>query len=164
MWVFEEVYKANLGPILRYALRHTGRRDWAEDVTSETFLELYRRKETVQAEQLPAWLYTVARNRAIDYWRRRSREEELDFSTVPETRFSAESFSFEELLAEKSLKPSHRVCLILRFVHGMSREEIAHELGWKESRVKGHLQYALRLLRNCMEATGHAQRAKTQSQ
>jgi hypothetical protein len=43
-------------------------------------------------------------------------------------------------------KPIYRACNILRFVHGMSREEIAAQTGLTELRAKGHLQYALKLL------------------
>jgi RNA polymerase sigma-70 factor (ECF subfamily) len=45
------------------------------------------------------------------------------------------------------LKPVHRACLILRYSHGMSRAEIAGHLGLTETQVRGHLQYALTLLR-----------------
>ena len=47
----------------------------------------------------------------------------------------------------------HRACLILRYVHGMSRAEIARELGLNDNQVKGHLQYALTLLRREFEKT-----------
>jgi RNA polymerase sigma-70 factor (ECF subfamily) len=53
----------------------------------------------------------------------------------------------------KALKPVHRACLILRYVHGMDRSEIATRLGLRENQVKGHLQYALTLLRRELERT-----------
>jgi DNA-directed RNA polymerase specialized sigma24 family protein len=36
---------------------------------------------------------------------------------------------------------------MLRYVHGMTRAEIAAQMGLSETQVKGHLQYALTLLR-----------------
>jgi RNA polymerase sigma-70 factor (ECF subfamily) len=45
------------------------------------------------------------------------------------------------------LKPIHRVCLLLRYVHGMTLTEIAEQTGRSETQVKGHLQYGRRLLR-----------------
>lgn len=51
------------------------------------------------------------------------------------------------LAANPALKAVHRVCLILRYVYGYSRAEIAGETGLTETQVKGHLQYALTLLR-----------------
>ena len=41
------------------------------------------------------------------------------------------------------LKPVHRACLILRYVHGMTRAEIAARLGLTDNQVKGHLQVLL---------------------
>jgi RNA polymerase sigma-70 factor, ECF subfamily len=154
MWVFEAAYKEHFQSVFRFALRHAGRRHWAEDITSDTFLALYRNWQNVEQGQLPAWLFVVARNRAIDYWRQRSREETFEGSTNETTSWaSAGLASFRELLEHRSLKPVHRVCLVMRFVHGMSREEIARETGLKESQVKGHLQYALKLLRKSMSGS-----------
>jgi len=53
----------------------------------------------------------------------------------------------------KSLRPVHRVCLILRYVHGMTRAEIADRLGLSETQVKGYLQYSLTILRRELEKT-----------
>ncbi len=160
MWVFETAYKEHFQSVFRFALRHAGLRDWAEDITSDTFLALYRNRQNVEEEQLPAWLFAVARNRAIDYWRQRSREEA--FEGTGNEKISTNSpdlASFQEMLKHPSLKPVHRVCLVMRFVHGMSREEIARETGLKESQVKGHLQYALKLLRKSMSGSDDNQGA-----
>jgi RNA polymerase sigma-70 factor (ECF subfamily) len=153
MWVFEAAYNEHFQSVFRFALRHTGRRHWAEDITSDTFLALYRNRQNVEEAQLPAWLFTVARNRAIDYWRQRSKEEAFEGANERLSQGSADWSSFQELLGHRSLKPVHRVCLVMRFVHGMSREEIARETGLKESQVKGHLQYALKLLRKSMSGS-----------
>jgi DNA-directed RNA polymerase specialized sigma24 family protein len=44
------------------------------------------------------------------------------------------------------------VCLILRYEHGLSREEIGKRLGLSDTQVRGHLQYALTLLRKTLVA------------
>jgi RNA polymerase sigma-70 factor (ECF subfamily) len=118
----------------------------AEDLTSEAFLALYQNWDRIDRGQLPAWLITVVKNRAVDYWRRGSREELFAEPPVEAaTEFDSQLGGF--LLENKALKPVHRVCLILRYVHGMSREEIARKLGMTDNQVKGALQYALELLR-----------------
>ena len=146
--------------MFRYALRHAGIRHWAEDITRDTFLARHRNQQSVEQAQLPAWPFTVARNLAIDYWRQRSREDAFDGSASQTgSRNSTDLGNFQELLGHPSLKPVHRVCLVMRFVHGMSREEIARETGLKESQVKGHLQYALKLLRKSMRGSSDNQGA-----
>ena len=143
---FEEIYDQHFQAVFRFALRCTGKRELAEDLTSEAFLALYQNWSKIDQGQLPAWLITVVKNRAVDHWRRAAREElYADPPAEAATEFDAQLGSF--LLENKSLKPAHRVCLILRYVHGMSREEIARKLGLTDNQVKGTLQYALELLR-----------------
>jgi DNA-directed RNA polymerase specialized sigma24 family protein len=61
--------------VFRFAIHCVGNRELAEDLTSEAFLELYRNGDKIDQRQLPGWLITVVKNRAVDHWRRPSREE-----------------------------------------------------------------------------------------
>jgi RNA polymerase sigma-70 factor (ECF subfamily) len=151
---FEDIYRTHAKSVFRYALRTTGNRELAEDITSEAFLELYRNLETIDSSRLPAWLFTVVRNRAVDHWRKRAMEErhaqELSrMESAPAAEVDVEAW----LLREAALKPVHRVCLILHFVHGMTRAEIGRRLNLSEIKVKGYLQYALQLLRKAWDST-----------
>jgi RNA polymerase sigma-70 factor (ECF subfamily) len=143
---FEEIYQKHFGAVFRFAIHCVGRRELAEDLTSEAFLELYRNWTRIDVSQLPAWLITVVKNRATDHWRHASREE-LYANPPAETPTVFDSRLGEFLLENKALRPQHRACLILRYVHGMSREEIAQKLGLTENQVKSYLQYGLQLLR-----------------
>ena len=70
---------------------------------------------------------------------------------IPARSQSHPEIPFDDLLTRcPALKPIHRVCLILRFVQGMNREEIAGQTGLTELQVKGHLQYGLKLLREAL--------------
>jgi len=152
MATFDEIYAAHAAAVFRYALKSVGRRDVAEDITSEVFLALHRNMAAVDASQLPGWLFVVAKHRAIDYWRRTNVEQQY-LDTLPRTSVTWEP-SLESWLKEtKALKSVHRACLILRYVHGMNRSEIAKRLGLSDTQVKGHLQYALTILRRELEKT-----------
>lgn len=149
---FDEIYATYAAAVFRYSLKCVGRRDVAEDITSEVFLTLHRNMSAVDVSQLPGWLFAVAKNRAVDYWRRAQVElRYLETLPLPETTWEP---SLESWLREtKALKPVHRACLILRYVHGMARAEIAQRLGLTQNQVKGHLQYALTILRRDWERT-----------
>ena len=67
---FDEIYAKHAATVFRYALKCAGRRDVAEDITSEVFLTLHRTIDSIDVNQLPSWLFTVAKNRAVDHWRR----------------------------------------------------------------------------------------------
>jgi RNA polymerase sigma-70 factor (ECF subfamily) len=138
---------------MRYALRTVGNRELAEDITSEAFLELYRNLDTIDPARLPAWLFRVARNRAVDHWRKQAVEQRYAQELRPSEAAPQAGLDVETwLLREPSLKPVHRVCLILHFVHGMTRAEIGQRIELSEVKVKGHLQYALQLLRKAWDA------------
>ena len=149
---FDELYEANVAAVFRYGLRCVGRRDVAEDITSEVFLALYRHLDSLDRSQVQGWLFAVARNRAIDYWRRAQTEQRY-LEAAPRAEAPAEPLVEGWLRDTKALKPVHRACLILHYVHGMERAEIAKRLGRSETQVKGHLQYALAILRREWQKT-----------
>jgi RNA polymerase sigma-70 factor (ECF subfamily) len=148
MTTFDEAYRRYLAVVFRYAIRVVGRRDVAEELTSEAFVALWRSFDTIDASQLPAWLFTVVRNRATDHWRRAGVERRYLAVLDPDPAAIGGAAGFKEWLdAVPALKPLHRAVLILRYVHGLERSEIARRLGLSETQVKGHLQYAHHLLR-----------------
>lgn len=152
MYGFEDVYRRHLHAVFRYAVRVVGRQDIAEELTSDAFIALWRAFDTIDASQLPGWLFTVVRNRATDYWRRAGVEQRHRASISPTPATSPAGEFREWLDSAPALKPLHRAVLILRYVHGLERAEIAVRLGLTETQIKGHLQYAHRLLRK--ELTG----------
>lgn len=150
--MFDELYGKHAADVFSYALKCVGRRDVAEDITSDVFLALHRNLEGLDATRLPGWLFIVARNRAMDYWRRMEVEHRYAQALQPAETTWQPSLEFW-LTQVTALKPIHRACLILRYAHGMDRAEIARRLSLTENQVKGHLQYTLRILRREMEKT-----------
>ena len=146
---FESLYRQHVQAVYRFALSITRRKEIAEDLTSEAFLALHREMASIDPAQLPAWLLTVVRNRARDLWRHQVIEERYAVDKKPAAPPTAPPASaLEEWILEGAgLKPIHRLCVMLRYVSGMTRAEIAVETGLSETQVKGHLQYALALLR-----------------
>lgn len=146
---FEALYRQHVQAVFRFAMSITRRRETAEDLTSEAFLALHRELRSIDPSQLPAWLLTVVRNRARDLWRHQQVEERYVVEKKPDVPPAAPpASSLEEWILEGAgLKPVHRLCVMLRYVSGMTRAEIAAETGLSELQVKSHLQYALTLLR-----------------
>lgn len=145
---FHQLYSEHIDSVFRYAVRCVGRREIAEEIASEAFLALYRNRDRIDEAQLPAWLLTVTKNRATDYWRRQSVEQRYASALADLVPKHSGTSRSEELFDNPALKPGHRLCLVLRYVHGMNRSEIAKRTGFSEDQVKSRLQYALRLLRD----------------
>lgn len=147
---FEKLYRHHFDAVFRFAWRLAGRRDIAEEITAETFLELYQHLDAIDVGQLPSWLFTVARHRAMDYWRRRTVEERYMNTLSADPAVTEAAFDGLGLFNHPSLKSVHRLCLRLRYGYGMSLAEIANATGLSETQAKGHLQYARSLLRKEM--------------
>src|SRR2546423_15030272 len=75
---FEELYRRyerRISAFVRRVLRDEAR---AEDVTQEAFVSALRRLRATTCEiAFKPWIYEIARNAAIDQWRRSSRAEEV---------------------------------------------------------------------------------------
>jgi len=147
MTEFEAIYRRHGDGVFRFTWRLVGQRAIAEEITGDVFLALYERMDTIDVAQLPAWLFTVARHRAMDYWRRAAVEERYLSALQTEEPSEGATPAPGDLFEHKALKPVHRLCLRLRYVFGMSVPEVATATGLSPTQVKGYLQYARQLLR-----------------
>lgn len=150
---FETLYRENLDRVFGYAIRCVGSRGLAEELTSDAFLALFRVREKIDAGRAAPWLLTVVKNLSVDHWRRQAVEQRhlqqiKEPATLPGS--GEAELSVEQMLADPALKPEHRTCLLMRYVHGMERPDIAKATGMTENQVKSCLQYGLVILRKSM--------------
>jgi RNA polymerase sigma-70 factor, ECF subfamily len=143
----ETAYRRHFASVFRYALSVCGRRDIAEDLTAEAFLELQRHAGAIRLDQLPAWLFVVVRNRARDLWRRQVVEQKYAPWLADARPADASGAGAPTWLADAGLKPVQRLCLELHYVWGYTVTGTARRLGMTDGQVKGHIQRALQLLR-----------------
>jgi RNA polymerase sigma-70 factor (ECF subfamily) len=149
--------------LFAHAVRLTGGdRQRAEDLVQETLLRAWRHPEVLTPERsaVRSWLFTTARNLAIDAWRRRStRVGQVVTDTLPEPPPSqdeadraVEAWTVAEALAR--LSASHREVLVECFYQGRSVAEAAARLGVPSGTVKSRTHYALRQLRMVLNEMG----------
>lgn len=152
--------------LFAHALRLTGGdRQRAEDLVQETLVRAWQHPEALNPERgsVRAWLFTTARNLAIDAWRRRSsRVGEVITDAPPETPVvmdeterAVESWLVAEALSR--LSRPHREVLVECFYQGRSVAEAATELGVPPGTVKSRTHYALRSLKLVLEELGVTQ-------
>src|SRR3984957_19695537 len=125
-------------PVFRYLLRKTRDSGRAEDITQETFLRLFRHlRENRLLDNPKAWVFTVARNLAVDASRDESHIKDLDETTwknIEESKSALQAdperlmLQHERLdrlhIAVLNLTPLQRECLHLR-AEGLRYREIA---------------------------------------
>lgn len=124
----------------------------ADDLTQEVFLAAWQRLEYLHDPQAwPAWLGTIARNRAVDHQRRRAgarRPGTLPPDLPTSSADAATRLDAEHLLAHiRALPEAHAEPLILRLVEGLSGPEIAERTGRTPGSVRVNLHRGMKMLR-----------------
>jgi RNA polymerase sigma-70 factor (ECF subfamily) len=156
-----ELVARKTGPLLQVVGRIVHDGEEARDVVQVAFLRLWENRGKFDDRWSPnTWIYRIATNLAIDYWRsRKSRErgnEPFRFHLMrrAETRALHDLASleesevdaiFRELAAE--LPDKQRTVFLLREVEGLSSQEVAEIAGCEESTVRNHLFNARKVLR-----------------
>ncbi|MGL4514655.1 MAG: RNA polymerase sigma factor [Lacipirellulaceae bacterium] len=144
------------GPMVWRVCKRVLRNDHdAEDAFQASFLLLARHGRRVRvSESLAGWLYRVAFRTALAARKRRLRLREAPLADEPpsrEPRFpdfvgrQAQSILLEELAA---LPHKYRTVLVLRYIEGRSRREIADDTDQTIASVQGRLARGTRLLRS----------------
>lgn len=137
MSAFESLY-ARLAPQLRgYLTSLTWKRDRAEDLLQETFLQLHRARHTyIPPRPVRPWVFAIARHCYLmdirSFARKRSRETSTEDGTIdvpvpPEMNDYAEKDSVRRAL--RSIPPDRREAVLLHYVWGFSYSDIGKMLG-----------------------------------
>lgn len=138
------------------AYRFTGRVDEAEDLTQEVFVKVYQTLHRYREADGPfgGWLMAVARNHAIDNYRRRKQEmlrrsdDETALARMPArgehpvTGLERQERASLVHRGLRALPPDLRLPLILCDLQGMPYDEIAAELGVPLGTVKSRINRA----------------------
>ena len=115
--------------------------DRALDCTQDTFVRAYEHLRKGKAINT-AWLYTVARNRAMDEFRRRKRvQPDLDaLAEIPVHHRTDESLAVRQVMDR--LSPADREVLYLFDVAGFRTDEIGVMLGVRGTAIRQRLSRA----------------------
>lgn len=154
--------------VFRFALRLVGERALAEDIVSDTFLEVWRKAGQFEARaQVSTWILAIARYKALTALRGR-RFEELDeakMHALEDTSDTPEDLMQRaktgEILREclKQLSPAHREIIDLVYYHETSIEDAGEILGIPRNTVKTRMFYARKHLAELVQKAGITQMA-----
>ena len=122
-----------------------------DDLVQDVFLTAMHRIGSLrEAAAFSGWLASIARNRAIDFLRRRRVEttELVDEPAAPD----GDTTEALAILAEVAALPeAYRETLVLRLVEGLSGAEIAAQTGLTPASVRVNLHRGMKMLRARLE-------------
>lgn len=123
---------------------------WGEvdDLVQDVFLVVLKKLNTLRDDAaFGGWLAMIARNRAMDFHRRKRDTEELsdDLATQGNSEGDREAANVLEVICR--LPEAYRETLVLRLVEGMTGPEIADRTGLTHASVRVNLHRGMKLLR-----------------
>jgi RNA polymerase sigma-70 factor (ECF subfamily) len=158
---FGQLYDAYMERIYRFVYFRVEDQQTAEDLTSQVFLRAWNNLDRFRLGGTPylAWLYTIAHNAVIDHYRTRKvttpledvRLSQPDYAEVVENDidFAVEMSSIKS--AMRTLTDDQQRVLTLKFIEGMTNDEIARHLGKREGAVRALQMRGLRALAKQLE-------------
>lgn len=156
MQAFRTLYQRHKGRVLGFLCTRLGGQEEAEEVFQDVFFKVHRHRFSYR-DDVPflAWLFTIARNAAIDHARKTSTREKYVSLNPDEVENASDEPATNHLLSEtieglSSLNDNQRQLLALRFSEGLSFSEIADSMNLSQSNARKIVSRAINKLRSLM--------------
>jgi RNA polymerase sigma-70 factor (ECF subfamily) len=143
---FSALYDYYLPPIYRFIYMKVTHREEAEDLSHEVFLSAWQNLTRYEAQGFPfgSWLYQIARNKVIDYYRVKKPNVSLEHfdADLIKAEFTIEAKADTALTLEgvrgamKQLTPDQQDVLLMKFMEDLSHRDIALIMGKSEGAVR----------------------------
>ena len=161
------LYKRYSSPVYSLVWKILQNSEEAEDVALDVFWQVWRQADRYDSARgaPPAWIFTLARSRAIDRLRSRNRREDrtisiddpnVHFDPLDDTASPDQVVSFRQnrdavRAAMDKLSNVQREAVELAFLKGMTHVEIAEKLGQPLGTVKTRIRQGLIRLRKHLD-------------
>jgi len=161
---FTQLYDEHFDKIYRYIYFRVGNQAEAEDLTQEVFFKALGAIGSYKWRSTPfaAWLFRIAHNQVIDYFRRQMRQktvtldEEIAVNGIDPVDVAERELEIQEVTeALAQISEAQRETFSLRFVAGLSIAEVAKTLGKSEGAVKALQHNATMAIRKIILEKGN---------
>ena len=138
----DEIFREYHDKVFHLIYGKTNNYTLAEDLTSDVFLKVYSKLDSFDETKasISTWIYRIAQNTVIDYFRTRKVYSEVPEEIAAESEVDDEVLNNETLdaLADalSELPERDRDLIILHYYHGLTLKEAAERLGMSYSNAK----------------------------
>jgi RNA polymerase sigma-70 factor, ECF subfamily len=160
MEAFAGIMRRFQSPIIHYLYHLTGDSEVARDLAQDTFLQAFKSlPKTTRNLPLKNWLYRIATNNAIGYYRHKAILSFIPWEDNGRPHIDGDSLQQVAEVADvraalMKLPAKLRVCLVLHLVDGFKHREIAHMLGVSEDAVRKRVTRAMEKFRQIYPSPG----------
>jgi len=153
----EQIYLDYKDKITRFVGSKVGDYSQVEDIVSNIFVKVYSHLDSFDPEKasISTWIYTIANNTVLDYYRGRRVFEEVPEELSDDTEVDAELLQEESLrmLADalERLSERERDLIVLHYYKGMLLKDVAAKMGMSYANAKIIHKKALTSLRGLLE-------------
>ena len=147
---YKALFRKYYPSLIFYATRLIGEEE-AEDVVQDVFVELWRRKDSIEiGDQIQAFLYRAVYTRALNVLKHRNVEDGYCAAMEEINQRRAEFYQPDNNEVIRRIEKCKEV-FKLSYLHEMKNKEIADVLGISLRTVEAHMYKALKYLRSRLD-------------
>lgn len=155
---FEETVNQYQRDLINFHYRFVGNRPEAEDLAQDTFIKAYKKFDTLkESDKLKSWLFQIARNTVIDFFRKNKNRAFAMDSTVLENIADTASIDYQSRVAQMEVSKELEHCIAqlvkedraiikLLYYEGFSYKDIGELLHMNQNTLKSRLHRARKIL------------------
>ena len=154
---FDELYSRHRGPLYRYFVRQVSDRATANDLYQGVWEKIIKARGRFRpSSKFSVWMYAIAHNHLMDYYRSLRPATQLELAEVPDQRSGPVEGVIDCEQGERvksgigALPEEQRTALLLKLETGLKMEEIARVTGVSTETVKSRLRYAVDKLKRSL--------------
>lgn len=155
---FNELFARYRNRLLAYLMKVCKSPETAEEIVLDIFVKIWNGRATMrEVENLEAFLFTVARNKALDFLRQVKKSRQKQEALWQHMQENMADGADKDLLLENleasirhaaaGLSPQRKMVFLLSRDHHLTYEQIAEKLQLSSNTVRNHLSAALQVIR-----------------
>lgn len=155
---FGQIYDLYFEKVYRFVFYRVNHKETAEDLVAETFIRVWDKLSEIKGPAtFSGWVYQIARNLVIDYYRSRKAFSDLaelenvlsyEDNVIDKTNLDFQKKSF--LVALKKLSSDKQLVIKLKFLDELENSEIAKILDKSEGAIRVIQHRAISELKNLL--------------
>ena len=161
---FEQLYARHKDALYRYFLRHLSNEATSQELYQDLWMKIIKSKDNYQpTAKFTTWVYTLAHNRLVDWYRRNNLEMQsfeknteetntdgsIDWN--PEDEFQTKRLAKQLKIAIDNLPFDQREVFLLHQEAMLTLPQISELLQEGLEKIKSRYRYAINKLRNNLE-------------